>query len=179
MNRSLPVVLVGLLMTGTSQRTVVAQTAAPAHHEVIGVGVNVTQALGAKPWSIVSVRASLPAGDTLGFDVDVGHVFGADDLTTGWRPRGFAFAAHLRWKPKGRSAGGTSGYLVLGPRVVQGRDEDKNGNRSTSTFKGADIGVGVDHVFGAGLRAGGELGNGSAGEAAMPFVSGFFLFGRP
>jgi hypothetical protein len=94
--------------------------APPDRGEGFAVGVVATVANGQTgPWGLLSLRLGVPAGRKVGFDFDFGRVVGNGRWEPGWRPKGFAGGAHLRWLPKGRSAGGWSGYLFLGPRFVQ------------------------------------------------------------
>jgi hypothetical protein len=110
----------------------------------------------------------------VGFDFDFGRVVGNGRWTTGWKPKGFAGGAHMRWLPKGRSAGGWSGYLFLGPRWVQTERTASSGETTRPVAKGFDFpGFGVDRVLANGYRTGVEVGVPSLVRAPIVFLNGF------
>jgi hypothetical protein len=134
--------------------------APPDRTEGFAVGVVATVATGQTgPWGLLSVRLGVPVGRKVGLDFDLGREVGNGQWGAGWRPKGFAGGAHLRGLPKGRSAGGWSGYLFLGPRFVQTERTASGGETTRPVAKGFDFpGFGLDRVLESGYRTGFELG---------------------
>lgn len=158
--RTLSVVLTAAVLAPPFAHAQTSGPAPPDRGEGVAVGVVATVAPGQTgPWWLLSLRVGVPVGRKVGVDLDFGRVVGNGQWGTGWKPKGFAGGAHLRWLPKGRSAGGWSGYLFLGPRFVQTEKTAAGGETTRSVARGFDFpGFGVDRVLRNGYRAGFELG---------------------